>query len=212
MYHSTLTKHLPKIGTRFGRLVVWHPLFMRHQKPFFRCVCDCGNYHDTDIYSVINGKTSSCGCYQKEAPITHGQAYSPTYHSWQHIKQRCSDPNFPNFKDYGGRGVSYCARWESFENFLEDMGERPDGKTIDREDVDGNYTPDNCRWATSEEQARNKRNTVYLKVDGRVATIPEHCERLGLNGSTVRTRLSRGWSVDTAFKKPIGRYNCATRN
>jgi hypothetical protein len=94
-------------------------------------------------------------------PRTHGHASngcSPTYHSWTAMKKRCRDPNNKDWKIYGGRGISYCERWERFDNFLADMGERPEGTSLDRfPDKNGNYEPGNCRWATDLEQARNRR-------------------------------------------------------
>lgn len=118
---------------------------------------------------LLSGKTKSCGCLNREitsrAKTKHGKCGSETYSTWVGMKTRCNNPKSSNFKYYGGRGITYDPRWESFENFLEDMGERPEGMTLDRIDVNGNYCKDNCRWATKQEQARNSRERKRYMSD-----------------------------------------------
>lgn len=131
-------------------------------------ICECGASFVTLANSVRTGKTRSCGCLvlahaQKmgRSNYVHGGTETITFSSWTHMLSRCRNPNSDRYKDYGGRGIKVCERWDSFEAFLSDMGERPSKKhSIDRIDVDGHYEPANCRWATSKEQARNRRNTV----------------------------------------------------
>ena len=144
------------MNRRFGKLLVRK--YFR-QKTKWLCLCDCG----VEIYvtsgNLREGKTKSCGCLQPH----HGHAprngkTSPTYVSWYCMIQRCTNKNLVQFDDYGGRGIAVCARWKDFRNFLADMGDRPAGKSLDRfPNNDGNYEPNNCRWATSSEQNKNRR-------------------------------------------------------
>jgi len=123
------------------------------------------------------------------------------------MKQRCNNPNFKYYSDYGGRGIKVCDRWLKFENFLADMGERPDGRTIERIDNDKGYSIENCRWATRIENANNKRNNRMITVDGETDTISNWCRRIGINKGTVKSRVYRlGWSYEKAITQPVRKY------
>lgn len=129
------------------------------------CRCSCGTEFINRADHIWGGNTKSCGCWASAKPkktfYKHGHGvhgkWTPTYFSWVSLRNRCKNANCAGYEYYGGRGISVCSRWDSFENFLADMGERPDGKSIDRIDPDGNYEPNNCRWATRSEQSKNQR-------------------------------------------------------
>jgi hypothetical protein len=199
------------VGHRFGRLTVVASAPSSAQgRARWRCHCDCGAESVVLGKKLLSGTQKSCGCFRAEvlrsagaANVSHGHARaeaSPTYRTWKSMLSRCTNPNATAFPRYGGRGVAVCARWEVFENFLADMGERPAGTTLDRfPNRAGNYEPDNCRWATPTEQARNRSSSRPLTVAGVTLTIAEWAERRGLRPSTIHERLRRGWSAADAL-------------
>lgn len=131
---------------------------------------------------------------------------SAEYQSWKAMKKRCLDRNHRSFADYGGRGITICARWISnFAAFLSDMGARPSRRhTLERRDTNGNYEPGNCRWATKTEQQRNMRNNVRLTFQGLSLCISEWVEKTGIAYQTIRGRLRRGWSIAKTLTTPVG--------
>lgn len=125
-----------------------------------------------------------------------------THRSWSAMKERCQDVRHSHYNKYGGRGIVICQRWESYENFVEDMGIRPDGMSLDRIDVNGNYEPGNCRWATAKEQNRNKTNGVVLTHNNKSQSVTEWAEELGISRMLIYDRLLHGWSAERALTTP----------
>ncbi len=134
------------------------------------------------------------------------------YNIWAGIIQRCFSPKCRIYPHYGGRGISVCARWRKFENFIADMGERPGKMSIERINNDGNYEPDNCRWATQSEQCRNRRSNTLLTVDGETHCLAEWAELRGMNHTTIAQRIKYGWTVRDALFKPIDRRTWDVRS
>lgn len=175
----------------------------------WRCQCLCGNETTVFASELRRGGSRSCGCLMKEVSsrvgkqnfTRHGMSREPVYSIWQAMIARCLNPEHPTYKDYGGRGITVCARWLSFQNFFADMGPRPSPKhSLDRyPDNDGNYKPANCRWATRRQQMNNTRSNRIVIFKGRSMTVTEASREAGLNPGTVRNRLWRGWSIKRAL-------------
>jgi hypothetical protein len=181
-------------GQVFGRLTAVKPSYINARRSVvWRCRCECGGETEVPVNYLVRGNTRSCGCLAVEMKPTyrrkHGKSQTDMYFAWKTMHRRCTDPKHPRWERYGGRGITVCDRWKSYENFLADMGERPEGTSIDRIDLDGPYAPENCRWATPKEQARNKSNSRFVEWDGRRQTIAAWAEEQGIGESTLRARL-----------------------
>lgn len=182
---------------RFGRLLVIgraeDQMVGKRKESAWLCVCDCGVQKIMPGRGLMTDKTASCGCIRK----------SLEYASWYHMRQRCNYEKNHHYSYYGGRGITVCERWNVFENFYTDMGPRPSAShTLDRIDTNGNYEPDNCRWATKKEQQRNRRVNVLHEYQGRQCTLAELAEIAGIHPSSLRKRLKRGASVEDAVSRP----------
>ena len=193
-------------GLKFHRLTVLNRVPNEKGKPCrWNCACECGNFAEVVSNKLTSGWTKSCGCFSRDVvkarATTHGHSKGSTYSSWSCMITRCTNKNHQQWNDYGGRGVVVADRWRSFENFLEDIGERPNGKSIDRfPNKDGNYEPGNCRWASRLEQANNKRNSHYLEYMGETLTIAEVARKCGVCQSQLWKRIVRnGLSVERAI-------------
>ena len=198
-------------GQVFGRLTVIRRAGSRAGRVTWACMCECGSTVEVVSHALTSGHTKSCGCWKDErnrgTPVKHGHArrgasLTPTYKTWQNMMTRCYNQKVKSFKDYGERGIKVCNGWHIFENFLADMGERPKGTTLDRVDNNGDYTPDNCRWATKLTQARNTRANYVVDFRGEQMTQVEFAERLGMSQSTVSRRLRNGWAPEQVASIP----------
>jgi hypothetical protein len=205
------------IGQKFGRLTVESKNQIRSLSGKIRwnCVCNCGNLATVVGNNLKNGDTTSCGCYNKEriteTHFIHGMTGTPEYNSWYSMIRRCTDPNHESYNDYGGRGITVCARWlNSFEAFYEDMGPRSSlNHSLDRKENDKGYYKDNCRWATNLEQNNNLRNNVFYNYREnrytilQLAMLPEAIKN-NVCIDTLTSRIYRSkWSVEDALNIPV---------
>ena len=199
-------------GQRFGRLIVICEGTRKIKNRItWLCECDCGNYTTAMPQPLKDGRTQSCGCYNRDQTTklntTHGETKknSNEYSAWSGIKTRCYNDNLPQYKDYGGRGITVCDRWlDSYEYFLSDMGRKPSScHSIERKDNNKGYSPDNCRWATRKEQQNNMRTNRVLALCGVSMTVAEWAVIMGGKAGALYTRLSAGWSIERTLGTPI---------
>ena len=186
-------------GFHFGSLTVLQLGKSHGNGAVWLCQCKCGTQKEIRASDMVQGSVKSCGCEHTKriakASTTHGLTNTRTYSIWQAMRNRCNRIN----QDYSCRGITYDERWDSFENFYLDMGEVPDGMSIDRIDVNGNYNKDNCRWATREQQANNTRANVFIEWNGKRQTRSQWERELNMKPTTLRSRLKAGWSLDRAM-------------
>lgn len=224
------------VGKRFGKLVVKHYAGFWGNHAHWHCVCDCGNEVDVRRQELALGKTRSCGCIRKEIEISNLMRHHldirwsvsaefaekhpiftnmPEYNIWMQMRCRCTNPKDRGYKNYGDRGIKVCDRWSGergFENFLADMGERPSKKhSIDRIDVNGNYEPSNCRWATSEVQANNRRGNVWFTYNGRRINMATLRIEYGFNASNLGANIRRGVDINVTLQN-MKRYRDKFKN
>lgn len=197
-------RKIDRVGQRYGRLLVRRDVGRSSNGDIlWECECDCGNLTTVRASNLSRGNTTSCGCFHRERqrtlPTKHGMKSTRAYIIWSNMKQRCINPNRADWPNYGGRGVKVCERWQTFENFVADMGEPLPDQTLDRISVDGNYEPSNCRWATLDEQTRNRRNNRYVTFEGKTQTLVAWSDELGISYWTLHARLRRGWSIERTF-------------
>lgn len=193
---------------RYGRLTI-----LAKAGTAWTARCDCGTEKTVKRKEVLRpgGGLRSCGCLQREAVAqmgrdrnrTHGMKNTPTYRSWTSMRNRCQNPRNVAYANYGGRGIAVDPRWDDFAAFLADMGERPDGCTLDRVDNGLSYQPGNCRWATAKEQSRNRRTNMVISHARRSMTLSEWAAETGIGRDTIGYRLGVGWSAARALTEPV---------
>ena len=195
------------IGQRFGKLVVIEYAGKNNSgRTTWLCRCDCdGKTKIINGNSMVQGWVNSCGCLHDGHP-THGLSDTPTHNTWVKINQRCSNPNNPSWKNYGGRGITVCDRWkESFKNFLEDMGIKPKGRfSIGRINNDGNYEPENCEWEDDLTQANNRRDNHLITYRNRTQTISQWAREYNISCKVLADRITKcKWPIEQALTEPI---------
>ncbi len=217
--NSTPTKPVKRpardlTGQVFGRLTVVTFVRPAPRKLKWICECECGQIKHVASDALLRGRQLSCGCLMRELvrarATTHGLAARHKRHSdygvWLHMRDRCNNPRFEDYKNYGGRGITVCERWNDFTAFLADMGPRPSPKhSIDRICNDGNYEPGNCRWATKIEQVNNTRQNHIVEFDGRTMNITQWSADTGLASWVITKRLKLGWTPTDALTKPVNK-------
>lgn len=196
-------------GQKFGRLTALYRLYNYHKKgTWWLCVCECGSLKECFIGHLRSGVIKSCGClYHEGNNKKHGLCGTRLYKTWKSIKQRCYRPKDVNYKNYGGRGITMCNEWkrdpQAFYDWAMSHGYN-NTLTIDRIDVNGNYEPNNCRWSTVKQQARNRRSNKYYTINGETRCLSEWCEIYNLSYKAVCSRLYHGYSIEQALELTKG--------
>lgn len=193
-------------GRRFGYLTVKNKVKVSYGKYKWLCLCDCGKEHLVNTYHLLNGDIVSCGCMHYK--IGHGQTNTRLYHIWCTMKARCNRKSSAKYRRYGGRGIRLCNEWRCFENFYSWAMENGYDETlsINRIDNDGDYCPENCRWATVKQQANNTSRTKRITAFGQTHSVSEWSEITGIDAKLIYRRLYRGWSEEAALTIPKGKF------
>ncbi len=194
-----MDKNTYLINKRFGRLTV----FRHVGSSRWECLCDCGNFKIVTTSHLKDGCTSSCGCYFNELHFKHGKSNTREHQIWTAMKQRCLNSHNSGYKNYGGKGISVCNKWLTFEGFWEDMQDGySNNLSIERKDNSKGYCKDNCKWATMLEQQNNKTNNVTFTYNGITLNRNQWARYAGISKETLRGRLSRGWLFEKAITIP----------
>lgn len=205
------------VGHRFGQLTVQKLGPPENNRKVF-VQCDCGKTKWVDLHNILRGQTVSCGCWRRNKLRTHGeggdrtpQGRKPTreYSSWARMWQRCTNPKHPRYADYGGRGIRVCQRWRRYENFLTDMGRCSSKLSLERRNNNRGYSPSNCYWATTIQQAWNQRTSRKVTYKGECLPVTEWARRLSLSLSGLLYRVNQGWPLEKALSTV--RYNRGKR-
>lgn len=202
-------------GKKFNRLTVVKESHKKNGHIYWVCRCDCGNEKAIKGYDINSGHTKSCGCFRKAASgnrrRTHGKTGTPEHRTWMSMHSRCYNKKTPNYKNYGGRDISVSSRWKVFENFLKDMGEKPFREaSLDRINNSGNYSLENCRWASRTDQANNRRSNRLIAFRNKTMNITQWAKELNVKPFVLYARLKLGWSDIDTLLKPV-EYRSARR-
>lgn len=224
-----MQKYFPNemIGNKYGKLTVISTV-KQDQKTYLKCKCDCGNVIVRPTYLIATNQIKSCGCLKAEAIKKYnssgmrskgcykdGRSLHPLYGTWFQMISRCENPNQNHYDRYGGRGIKVCDEWHDFWQFVkwsDSVGGRPKGYTLDRIDNNGNYEPNNCRWADWRTQTTNKSSNVFIEFEGQTKTVTEWAEFLNFHPHTLQERLKKGWSVERALTEPPSENSQKSRN
>ena len=212
-----MKKHKNIAGQKFGRLTAIKRNGKDNQDlTLWLCKCECGNKITTRLSNLTTGATKSCGCLQKDIvtdmKTKHGlsvndQGEAPRLYSiWRNMKQRCNNPNASKYKNYGGKGISFCEEWENYKPFHDWAINNgySDDLTLDRIDNNGDYCPENCRWVTYRQQNLNSSQNHLVTFKGETKTITEWSEILNIKRTTLYSRISKyGWSIKKSFTTPV---------
>ena len=176
------------------------------------CRCDCGKQSNVQALNLRSGGSKSCGCSRDDnrhlPAAKHNMCKTKEYAAWRAALNRCNNPNVESYPRYGGRGIAVCNRWDSFENFFEDMGKAPSkDHSLGRIDNEGNYEPTNCEWQTIVEQGSNKSNNINLSLNGKTQTASAWCRELGIKSSCMFARIASGWSDEKILTTPVKFYD-----
>ena len=202
-------KFIDLTGQRFGRLTVIKRSGNKGKDSAWLCVCACGNEHIVSTTNLKNGHSTSCGCLKREyvrnKSLIHGQSNTHIYYIWATMIQRCTNPKCKPYEHYGARGITVCEEWRDFNNFYKwsiSSGYQ-DGLSIERIDVDGNYSPQNCEWICRGDQQRNKRNNHLITYDGKTQTVSQWAEERKMPYWRLYARLTKShWSIEKALTTP----------
>lgn len=212
----TNPRSIDLMGKVFTRLTVVEKVETDKKGNHWKCVCSCGKELIVRGGNLTNNTTKSCGCYKNDKfkelldsgggykfPKTHGFTGKLSKQVWDGMMARCYNPDLKQYHNWGGRGITVCERWHTYENFALDMGEPPDGLKLERTDNNGNYTPENCIWATDIEQNRNRRNNRLLTYKGETKCVTAWAEELKVNPKTLYTRVYLGWTDEQVLGTPL---------
>ena len=199
--------HTPQnlTGARFGNwVVIKHAPASKDGKTRWQCRCNCGRESVVRAASLLAGRSTQCkSCSGSTNRLVHGKSQSPEYAAWRSIHARCENTNNIGYGNYGGRGLTVCERWQSFDAFYKDMGPRPGtGFSVERIDNTRGYSPTNCMWATQKQQHRNKRTNRRITFQGKTQCLQDWAAETGLSRQCISHRLKRGWTIESALTTP----------